>query len=157
MIKLPSTQPLVIRQALSNDQCQDIIKQLPEFTFTLKAKGKLVPGKWSENFINTQRIRLEEHTEEWIRELLGINKISTENNMYVCMYKKGDVCKSHVDPVQYTILMTLNNDYTGGELFVEEEHISLDTGDCVIFKGDTKHEVKEITDGMRWSLSIWLF
>ena len=155
MITLPDTQPIVLRHIMSQDQCEQIINQLPKFTHSLKAKGPLAPGKWSENFINTQRIRLEEHTEQWIRDLLDID--SDNNNMYACMYKEGDICKSHVDPVQYTILLSLNNAYTGGELIVDQQQIDLDTGDCVIFKGDTKHEVKEITHGKRWSLSIWLF
>ncbi len=155
MITLPETQSVVLRHIMSQDQCEQLIDQLPEFTHSLKAKGPLSPGKWSENFINTQRIRLEEHTEEWIRGLLDID--SDNNNMYACMYRKGDMCKSHVDPVQYTILLSLNNSYTGGELIVDQQQIELDTGDCVVFKGDTKHEVKEITDGVRWSLSIWLF
>ena len=157
MIRLPDTQPIVIKNILSHDHCQELIDELPDMDKVLKAKGKLLPGKWSENFINTQRIRLEEHTEDWIRDLLGINNVSDNNNMYVCFYKKGDRCKSHVDPVQYTVLLTLNNKYNGGELSVEGNKIELDTGDCVVFKGDTKHEVSEITDGTRWSLSVWLF
>ena len=73
MITLPDTQPIVLRHIMSQDQCEQIINQLPKFTHSLKAKGPLAPGKWSENFINTQRIRLEEHTEQWIRDLLDID------------------------------------------------------------------------------------
>tara|TARA_B110000444_G_scaffold254947_1_gene288365 strand:- start:3807 stop:4274 length:468 start_codon:yes stop_codon:yes gene_type:complete len=155
MIRLPDTHPIVIKNILSHIQCQELINQLPEMNKIRKAKGKLLPGKWSENFINTQRIRLEEQTEDWLRGLLGIKNVS--NNMYVCFYKKGDMCKSHVDPVQYTVLLTLNDNYNGGELTVQGDKIELNTGDCVVFKGDTKHEVSEIIDGVRWSLSVWFF
>ena len=156
MIKMPSTQPTIIRQALSSNQCEQIINQLPTFTNSLKqfGKGSLLPVKWSENFINTKRIRLEKHTEQWITDLL---KIDSNSNMYVCMYEKGDVCKLHSDPSTYTILLALNNAYAGGEVIVDQQEIPLCIGDCILFKGDTKHEVKEIIDGVRWSLNIWVF
>lgn len=152
-----STLPTIIRQALSSNQCEQIINQLPTFTTSRKhfGKGPLIPGIWSENFINTRRIRLEKHTEQWITDLLNID--SNSNMMYVCMYKKGDVCKLHRDPSTYTILLALNNAYAGGEVIVDQQEIPLCTGDCILFKGDTKHEVKEIIDGVRWSLNIWVF
>lgn len=152
-----STLPTIIRQALSSNQCEQIINQLPTFTTSRKhfGKGPLIPGIWSENFINTRRIRLEKHTEQWITDLLNID--SNNNMMYVCMYKKGDVCKLHRDPSTYTILLALNNAYAGGEVIVDQQEIPLCTGDCILFKGDTKHEVKEIIDGVRWSLNIWVF
>ena len=98
MITLPDTQPIVLRHIMSQDQCEQIINQLPKFTHSLKAKGPLAPGKWSENFINTQRIRLEEHTEQWIRDLLDID--SDNNNMYAYMF-------NHITSIVYVYSLAM--------------------------------------------------
>ena len=161
MITLPDTHPIIVRHIMSQDTCEQIINQCPEYTGSVKksfGNGPFIPGQWSESIINKKRIRLEQHTEQWITDLLDIDNIECESkNMYVCMYRKGDVCNLHNDPSKYTILLALNNAYAGGEVIVDQQRISLDTGDCIVFKGDTKHEVKEITDGVRWSLNIWIF
>ena len=58
-----------------------------------------------------------------------------------------------------SILGVLNNDYKGGEFLVCDKEFKLKQGDMIIFPSCFMfpHEVKEVTEGTRYSWISWAF
>ena len=59
---------------------------------------------------------------------------------------------------QASVLLFLNDNFKGGEFLVSEEQPKIKTGEALIFPSNFMfpHEVKEITQGTRWSIVSWL-
>lgn len=82
--------------------------------------------------------------------------------LHIHNYKKGDVFKKHKDnlyPTQiHNIGVCLNDDYEGGEFILYEpyELLPKKQGEIYTFKSLRTHEVKEITNGERWSIIAFL-
>ena len=108
---------------------------------------------------------------KWINELNLDRKISNLGwEFIVCKYVKGDFFKPHVDDVladdnisikkkrHFTIGIQLSNEieYQGGKLYVENTPISQSKGTVYIFGNNQLHWVDEITEGSRWSCTIFL-
>ena len=85
-------------------------------------------------------------------------------------YKKGGFMKSHIDNIHHshgqkqgyphlTSLLFLNDDYEGGEFVLcGDKHIEKIQGSAVVFPSNFMfpHEVKEVTDGKRFSVMTWI-
>ena len=157
---------------LTIDQCLEVIQRLPEKTNVLKPQHRnLIPGKWTDDKwsrihkqFNTYRVRLEQDTAEYISSLIDPINTSTETLViskkdlfYVNQYNKGDKCLPHVDPTKYTICIALNDDFEGGDFYVDNQVVKLKTGDGVIFPGHAKHKLSELSSGSRMSLCVWVF
>jgi len=90
-------------------------------------------------------------------------------------YNIGDNYNWHLDtfkkPINLGIrkisfIMSLNDDYEGGELYIEMgppdapnriKKIDLKTGDILLFPSDTWHKVDSVTKGQRRSLVCWYY
>ena len=58
-----------------------------------------------------------------------------------------------------SLIGALNNDYQGGELYICGQQIELKAGSLVIFPSNFMypHEVKEVTEGTRFSYVSWVY
>ena len=86
-------------------------------------------------------------------------------------YEPGTVMRKHYDHIHsifdgqrkgipvLSILGVLNNDYKGGEFLVCDKEFKLKQGDMIIFPSCFMfpHEVKEVTEGTRYSWISWAF
>jgi hypothetical protein len=69
----------------------------------------------------------------------------------------------HDDPTHFSATFLLNDpsNFEGGEFITQSDTtkdisvVPLEKGDCIIFRGSTFHAVKEITSGVRYSLSMF--
>lgn len=56
-----------------------------------------------------------------------------------------------------TIIINLskNNTFSGGDLYINRKRASGNQGDAFVFDSSTIHEVKKVTEGIRYSIAIW--
>ena len=168
-ISMPLTQPILIDNLLTSEQCASIINNLPAASNTLAIDStRLQPDKWTDanwskkhSQNNTNRIKLTTESSKHIIEYLtpSIPEINDAKDkyVYVCFYDEDDFCKPHIDPSKYTLIVGLNNDYTGGKLHVGETAVNLKAGSGIMFPGNMLHSVETIDVGRRWSLTLCLF
>ena len=85
-------------------------------------------------------------------------------------YGKGGFMKQHIDGIHHshgqkqgyphlTSLLFLNDDYEGGEFVLcGDKYIEKIQGSAVVFPSNFMypHEVKEVTDGKRFSVMTWI-
>lgn len=92
------------------------------------------------------------------KEKLGLS-ISTLN-LGVLKYMEGDYFPKHIDRNKnkefnkdflYNINVKLNDDYEGGEFFLNDKLFVAEVGDVYHYKSTEFHEVKTITKGIRYS------
>jgi len=156
----------ILCKTLSNECCDHVISLLPPITDT-KVQTKpynqienFNTDQWFTNEITKFRINLlpnhpaykyiVSHTQDVLQDF----KI---DYMYVTYYEPGNLCKVHSDPVDTTAIILLNNQFTGGEFYIEPNKIDLDIGDMLIFDNKNNfHGVKSVNTGNRYALSIWL-
>jgi hypothetical protein len=111
---------------------------------------------------------------EWLKTLNLKNKVNNLGYEFILQkYLKGFEFKPHIDHVlsrdkksilrerKYTILMQLSDekDYSGGGLFVDSNgtnQINRALGNVCIFGPAQLHWVEKITEGERWSCTIFL-
>jgi predicted 2-oxoglutarate/Fe(II)-dependent dioxygenase YbiX len=58
-----------------------------------------------------------------------------------------------------SIVGLLNNDFTGGEFYLDKKHIKLKAGDLLIFPSSFvyPHQVKSVQKGTRYSFVSWVY
>lgn len=85
---------------------------------------------------------------------IGINEI------FVVKYDMNGQKKleEHKDGSEFSFILALNDEYQGGGTYFTEikKHISLETGDCLIFSGQNTHKGVQITSGNRYILTGFL-
>lgn len=152
----------VLKKLLTDDACDRLISLLPEEPIEKRTHSisEISPiGEWLKGPITQRRCKLA--VDDSI-----INSIRSQHRtlrsleyyaplMYVTKYVAGDICVEHYDPSDYTVIILLNNDFTGGNLYVENFDTELSAGDAVVFEGKMMHKVSEVTNGSRYALSIW--
>lgn len=98
-------------------------------------------------------------------KLRPIGVINLPEYVKIAKYSKGDYFEPHHDfnfygkgHVYKTLVIQLSdpNDYEGGDFFVKDYPKSRFRGDYSLFLSSEIHEVKEITKGTRFSLTIFL-
>jgi len=86
-------------------------------------------------------------------------------------YEIGNTMRKHYDHIHsifdgqmkgvpiVSIVANLNEDYKGGEFVCRDKKINLKTGDILMFPSNFMypHEVKETTEGTRYSFVSWAF
>jgi hypothetical protein len=80
------------------------------------------------------------------------------SNVHYINYNIGEKALSHVDTgssIRTTIFL-LNDNYEGGEFFLNDVYIPLKLGQILEFEADLIHEVKEIKNGNREVLVTWI-
>ena len=91
---------------------------------------------------------------------------SLPSNALVLKYSKGDKFEkhndtgsSHTDRV-YTVVLQLSNpdEYKGGEFIIHNSNFTLskDKGTLIMFDSNKMHEVTPVTEGVRYSIVMWL-
>ena len=55
----------------------------------------------------------------------------------------------------WTSILYLNDDFKGGNTIIEGERIPPKKGSVITFKGELKHGVEEVTEGNRYTISVW--
>ena len=150
----------------SKEECEKIISL--SNTIPSEKSKKYFPN---ENEINYSVWNIYRTTEtDWIFEKLFIyftneTGIKIKNKLdivHLHNYKKGNKFKKHKDnlyPTQiHNIGVCLNDDYEGGEFVLYEPDFILPKkqGSIYTFESLRSHEVKEITEGERWSIIAFL-
>lgn len=100
----------------------------------------------------------------WFQKVSGIKlkETPTVNGMTLLNYRVGDFFMKHKDIYpgfewrRWTINIQLDNQYKGGDyiLYSGDKEIVLNKniGNTIAYWAGTEHEVKEITEGERWSI-----
>ena len=97
-------------------------------------------------------------------------KILEYTNFRINRYKQGGFMKQHIDSIHHshgqqfgyphlTSLLFLNDDYEGGEFVLcGDKYIEKIQGSAIVFPSNFMypHEVKEVTDGKRYSIMTWI-
>ena len=82
-------------------------------------------------------------------------RIDQDGTIYFGRYPTGTQCLPHVDPENLTLIVELQSAGAGGRLLIEGEDQNLSVGDAVLFRGEYMHQVTEVTEGERLSVSVW--
>ena len=99
-----------------------------------------------------------------IYHLHPLNKVSP---CYMLKYELGQHYADHVDywemwgsRTDYTAVITLNDDYEGGEHFIkigpETIEKRLEPGKMLLYQSDFVHGVRPVTNGVRKCVTFWL-
>ena len=75
-------------------------------------------------------------------------------------YEVGESFAPHRDSLKHNLRthsasILLNNDFKGGKLFVKDEKITLEAGDCFLFHPHFLHWVTPVTKGTRYCFTVW--
>tara|TARA_B100001250_G_scaffold293263_1_gene254904 strand:- start:1636 stop:2286 length:651 start_codon:yes stop_codon:yes gene_type:complete len=99
-----------------------------------------------------------------VSELHPLNKVSP---CYMLKYEEGQHYADHVDywnmwgnRTDYTAVITLNDDYEGGEHFIkmgtETIERRIEPGKILIYPSDYVHGVRPVTSGVRKCVTFWM-
>jgi len=156
----------IINNILSRNNCLEIIEEGEKYAKKnnwLKKRHNNYPttdnqikNKWkvykliNDNFNN--KISKE------INKLFNLKnvKLVVEEYFIVKYDMKGQkALQYHIDGYEFSFIIGLNNEFTGGGTHFKKENklIKLGIGDCVIFSGRNKHKGMAITSGIRYILT----
>ena len=94
-----------------------------------------------------------------VKKYIKINE-TTEYiaNMHYINYKIGEEARQHVDTGSSirTYITLLNNNFKGGEFYLDNIHIPLKLGEIIEFNANLLHRVAPITSGNREVFAIWI-
>ena len=104
----------------------------------------------------------------FFEESTGIRFIHDIFQCQLYKYETGDVFQKHIDLTtefknrRYNLGVNLNDDFSGGEYCCWSEDVEDDTmqvipkntGTICVYHSRQLHEIKHITEGVRWSLVI---
>ena len=78
--------------------------------------------------------------------------------MHYINYKIGEEAKEHVDTGSSirTYVILLNDNFEGGEFYLDNTHIPLKLGELIEFDANLLHKVTPILSGNREVLAIWV-
>lgn len=153
---------IVHRSLISSAKCEHILEQLPAISKLPLVKESITEiNGWHSTDNTPQRFTLNpiKDISNIVLDCItaySVNKNLKINRMYVTKYFKGDDCKIHSDKSLWTAIILLEDNFTGGRLFLENRPVKLNKGDCVIFDGSKLHSVEEITRGTRSALNVWV-
>lgn len=94
-----------------------------------------------------------------IKKYININE-TTEYivNIHYINYKIGEEAKEHIDTGASirTYIILLNDNFKGGEFYLDNIHIPLKLGEIIEFDANLLHKVTPIISGNREVLAIWI-
>lgn len=76
----------------------------------------------------------------------------------IAEWKKYSAMDIHTDKFhrEWTSVIYLNDDYSGGQTIIEDTIIEPETGKIVTFQGNKiPHKVNVVTNGIRYTLPVW--
>lgn len=81
--------------------------------------------------------------------------------MFVVKYdpKKQSYLEEHEDGSEFSFVLALNDDYKGGGTFFPnlKKLVKLKKGDVLVFSGQNRHRGEEVSEGIRFILTGFLF
>lgn len=140
---------------LSSEKCKELIDSAEEKnSWQVRKFGSSVSYQTTSCKIDTE---LDLILREYCAQELKINIIKTSLN--ILKYEVGDLFGRHKDqdkniPGQtwlFNINVRLNDDYEGGEFFLNDSPYHQPVGKFYHYKSSEYHEVKKITKGVRYS------
>jgi predicted 2-oxoglutarate/Fe(II)-dependent dioxygenase YbiX len=94
-----------------------------------------------------------------VKKYININE-TTEYiaSMHYINYKIGDEAKEHIDTGSSirTYVILLNDNFEGGDFYLDDIHIPLNLGEAIEFDADLAHKVTPIISGNREVFAIWI-
>jgi len=78
---------------------------------------------------------------------------------FVCNVLRLDNTKKneeHVDTSDYTVIVLLNDNFSGGNLIVKKQNMGLEIGDLFYFPSSYKHYVEPVLSGQRYTLVLFV-
>ena len=94
-----------------------------------------------------------------VKKYININE-TTEYiaNIHYINYKIGEEAKQHVDTGASirTYIMLLNDNFEGGEFYLNNIHIPLKLGGMIEFDANLLHRVSPVISGNREVLVVWV-
>lgn len=139
--------------------------------------NKMIGGKHTSYFIyevlNTnETMWITNKLFDWFESKTNINLFRKKyenfpSHFAILQYKKGNSFEKHIDLAKgfefrrWNLGLQLNNDYDGGDYICWDETnnevlIPKETGTAILYHCKVPHEIKEITNGERWSLVLAL-
>lgn len=164
MSKLP-TRYTVHSNFLSAEECDALLNSVPEptpYNETIpldRTKVDIPEGLWYRLEYLPMRVEVSV-TDAILDKLKNIMPRPFQihdDRMYIIKYEEGDEATLHRDPCDDTLIIQLNDNFTGGKLCLDRYPIDLDKGSAVLFTNDTCfHKVKTIQSGTRLTLAMWI-
>jgi len=94
-----------------------------------------------------------------VRQELNKSNFPNHKTMWLQMteYSDGRWLRRHVDGAHNkTSIILLSDGFNGGETHINDKAVNLEKGDGVIFNGHSQyHEIKPVTEGVRYALNFW--
>jgi predicted 2-oxoglutarate/Fe(II)-dependent dioxygenase YbiX len=123
--------------------------------------------RYDKNIYNTKVIKSETFfCDTRNKELVNIlkkyiilnEKTEYISNIHYINYKIGEEAKEHFDtgPSIRTYIILLNDEFEGGEFYLENNYIDLKIGEMLEFDANLLHSVKPIQKGNREVMVIWI-
>jgi len=164
-------EPIVIKQMISHEMCDTILNSTAEF------KPSTIGDKiHDKNFRNSYTATLENESVENIlaqkcMDILNFDEVYIEPPLVV-HYKVGGFYKTHSDSRKkghrpFTILLSLNDDYEGGETEFPnlDKKFKLNKGDALVFNNFntdgtytklSRHNGQIVKSGEKWVCNLWV-
>lgn len=93
-----------------------------------------------------------------VKKYITIRPDEYITNIHYIKYGVGDEAKQHVDTGASvrTYIIMLNDNFEGGEFYLEDELIPINLGEMIEFDANRLHGVKKVTKGNREVLVMWM-
>ena len=93
-----------------------------------------------------------------VKKYIKINPDEYIANVHYINYGVGDEAKTHVDKIASirTYIIMLNDNFEGGEFYLENKLIPFKLGDMIEFDANKPHRVTPIKSGNREVLVVWM-
>jgi hypothetical protein len=130
----------------------------PDNPFNLKVNKK----RYNTDLIGSETFFCDLNNDELlniIKKYIKLNeKTEYISNVHYIHYKEGEEAKQHRDGGSSirTYVMMLNDEFEGGEFYLENIHIPFKMGEMIEFDALLPHSVSKIKNGDREVLVIWV-
>jgi len=138
----------------TENQCKDIIKKAEE----LDNWSHNISNNFSYNIVTFNSDKyISDIITDYCSKYLKLNVLNI--NMGVIKYKVNDYMGRHYDrnsgtdfnkDFLYNINVRLNDEFSGGEFYLKDKIFESKVGDVYHYKSTEWHEVKPITNGVRY-------
>ena len=168
-------EPKVIKKLLTHEECDFLInhnnESLKKTSFS-RSESDICDVKSLFKRISKHEDRIKSLTDRCVN--LGNFTHGNLEDLVVMNYKQGGFILEHLDPTPdlpnirtHTIIMYLNDNYTGGETHFKNinKTFKLEKGDALFFSSvnsDNKitnlsmHEGKPVKSGEKWICNLWI-
>ena len=146
---------------ISKEKCLEIIKKV-ELDSKWESRKFKKTISYQTTFFPID-IELETQFKDYCKNNLKLDVLDV--NLNVLKYEVGDVFARHIDQDPnieknsdwlYNINFRLNDDYEGGEFYLNDELFHKPVGEVYHYKSTEYHEVKPITKGIRYSALFYV-